>query len=212
MRDGDGTGALLAIGAAPRLPQPVGGIEARRILPLDPAKAFEAQAAEHRIDQPLMRQKPPDLGEVDAGGDRGMRRRPQKQELSDTEPQDVLDDRGARRQRRVKAFGDQRIDLAKPAQHGRHQKPGKGTVARRQFGHPRMFVDRIVERPIAVQNRPDQVESDLTCGRRGRRQGSTVRFCCRHWRDRFASEVAAPTPCCKRGSGKSAWHKRSPGA
>ncbi len=190
MRAGDGAGALFAIGAAPRLPQPIGSVEARGIVTCDAAGAFEAETAQHRIDQALVRQEPHDVSEVDAGGDRGMRRRPQEQELGDAEPQDVVNGCGARRQRGVEAIGDQRIDLAEPAQHRRHQQPGEGTVARRQLRHHRVVLDRVVERPLAAQHRPDQLEGDVACGWRGRHRGSVVRCCCRHGPKGSRKEVA----------------------
>jgi len=40
MRAGDGAGAVLAIGAAPRIPQPIGRIQPRRVLTLDAVAAL----------------------------------------------------------------------------------------------------------------------------------------------------------------------------
>ena len=90
------------------------------------------------------------MGKIDTGRDRGMGRRPQKQELGDAEPQDVVNDGRARRQRRVETVADQRIDLAEPTQHRRDQQPGEGTVARRELGHRRVIFDGIVERSLAA--------------------------------------------------------------
>ena len=143
-----------------------------------------------------MRQEAARLRQIDAGRDRGMRRRAQEQQLRDAEPQHVVDDRGARRQRRVEAIADQRVDLAEPAQHGGDEQPGEGAVAHRQIADHRMVLDRVVERPLAAQHRADQVEGHLPRVRRrgvarrtwqwrfqgvaGGGKGSVVRFCRSH--------------------------------
>ena len=101
------------------------------------------------------------MRKIDAGRHRGVWRGTQKQELRDAEPQDVMDDEGARRQRRVEAIGDQRVDLAEPAQDGSDQQAGEGAVAYLQSRHCRVVFDRVIERPFAAENHPDQIEGDL---------------------------------------------------
>ena len=180
MRLRNGARAIFSERIDPAAPQPVGRVEARRVLPLDPLCALDAEPPQHRVDQALVRQEPANMREIDACRHRGMRRRAQKQELRDADPQHVVDDRGARRQRGVKAVGDQRVDLAEPAQHRRHQQPRKGAVADRQGRHRGVVFDRVVEGAFPPQHRADQVERDLTGGRGGGGQGSAVRFCARH--------------------------------
>ena len=93
-----------------------------------------------------------------------MRRRAQELQLGDAEPEDVLHDRGAGRQRSVQAFGNQRIDLAEPPQHRRDQQPGEGSVARRQHGHVGIVFDRVVEGPFTPEDRAEEIERDLPGG------------------------------------------------
>ena len=105
--------------------------------------------------------KPAVLGQIDAGRDRGVRRRMEKQKLGDPQPQDIVNAGDTRRQRAGKAAGDQIVDLAEPAQHSRDQQPRKGAVALRQLRHRRIVVDRLVERPLAAEHRADQVDSNM---------------------------------------------------
>ena len=71
------------------------------------------------------------MGQIDTGGDRGVRRRMQEQQLGDPQAQYVVDAGDAWRQWVGEAAGDQIIDLAESTQDGRHQKPGKGAIAMR---------------------------------------------------------------------------------
>ena len=112
------------------------------------------------------------MRQIDAGRDRRVRRRAQEQQLRDAEPQHIVDDRGARRQRRVEALADQRVDLPEPAQHRRDEQPREGAVAHRQLAHHGMVLDRVIERPLAAQHRADQIESHLP---RVRRRGAPRR-------------------------------------
>ena len=112
------------------------------------------------------------MREIDAGRDGRVRRRAQEQQLRDTEPQHVVDDRGARRQGGVEALADQHVDSPEPTQQGRDEQAGKGAVAHRQLAHHRVILDRVVERPLAAQHRADQVESHLP---RFRRRGAARR-------------------------------------
>ena len=173
MRGPDRVRDLLAICAAPGAPQPFGRVEPRRVLALDPALALDAEPAQYRVDQPLMRDESPRMGEIDAGRHGGVRRGAQEQQLGDAESQDVVDKGRAGRQRRIQAIGDQRVDLAEPAQHRRHQQPGKGAVAHRQLGHRRIVFDGVVERPLAAQDGADQVEGYLAGSRLGGHQGTS---------------------------------------
>ena len=101
------------------------------------------------------------LGEVDAGRHRGMRRSAQEQQLGDAEAQDVLYHRRPRRQGRVEAIGDQRIDLAEPAQYRRDQQPRKSAVAHRQDRHVRIVFDGVVEGAFSAEHRAQKIERDL---------------------------------------------------
>jgi hypothetical protein len=102
------------------------------------------------------------LREIDTGSHGRVRRGVQEEELGDAEPQDVVHLGCARRQRIGEAIGDQRVDLAKAAQHGRHQKPREGAVAERQFRHCRAVVYRLVERPLTPQHPADQIKRYMT--------------------------------------------------
>ena len=95
-----------------------------------------------------------------------MRRSAQEQQLCDTEPQDVLHEGRAGRQRHIEAVGNQGVYLTEPAQHRRNQKTRKCAVATGQLMHRCALFDRIVERSLAAEHRPDQIERDMACGRR----------------------------------------------
>src|SRR5205085_10975502 len=101
MRGPDRVRDLLAIRTAPGAPQPFRRVEPCRVLALDPALALDAEPAQYRVDQPLMRDEPARVGEVDAGRHGGMRRSAQEHQLRDTEPKNVVDEGRARRQRRI---------------------------------------------------------------------------------------------------------------
>ena len=122
---------VFAVMPRPGLPQPRRRVEQRRIVRLDALGPFDAQSPQYRVDQAFVRGKSAVLREVDAGRDGGVRRGVQKQELGDTEPQDVVHLRGARRQRIGEAICNQRVDLAETSQHGRNQQPREGTIAQR---------------------------------------------------------------------------------
>ena len=101
------------------------------------------------------------MRKIDAGRDRGMRRRAQEHQLGNAEPQYVLHDCRARRERRVQAIGDQRIDLAEPAQYRRDQQPRKSAVAHRQDRHVRIVFDGVVEGAFSAEHRAQKIERDL---------------------------------------------------
>ncbi len=61
-------------------------------------------------------------------------------------------------------MGDERVDLAEPAQHRRHQEAGKSAVARRQRRHVGAFLDGVVERPLVPQHGADQLGGDTARG------------------------------------------------
>ncbi len=103
------------------------------------------------------------MGEIDAGGDRRMRGSAQEQQLGDAEPQNVMDGGRARHRRAFERPRDQRIDLAEPPQHRRHQQAAKGAVAHRQLGHDRAVFDRVIERTLTAQDRSEQIERYLAC-------------------------------------------------
>ena len=144
-------------------------------MPIDARRALDAQATQHRVDEPLVRQVAPAMGHVDAGRDRRVRWGAQKQKLGDTEPQYVVHGRRPRRQRHVETIGDQRIDLAEAPQHCRHQQARERTIAARQFAHRRIVFDRVVERPLAAEHRTDQVERNVPRVWRLGHQGSYIK-------------------------------------
>src|SRR6266851_1748291 len=82
MRAGNQMADLLAIAARPRTPEPVGRVEARRVLRLGEAGTLGAQAPQHGVEQALVRKEATHLGEIDRGRHRGMRRRAQEEQLS----------------------------------------------------------------------------------------------------------------------------------
>ena len=90
-----------------------------------------------------------------------MRRRVQEQQLGDAEPQDVVHCAARGGSGVARQCADQRVDLAEPPQHRRDQQPRESPVAQRQLRHRGSVVDRIVERALAPQDRPDQVERDV---------------------------------------------------
>ncbi len=167
----DAAGALLAIALRPGAPQPIRGVEPRRILLGDEACPFLAQPAQHGIDQPLMGEEAARFREIDGGGDGGVRRRAQEEQLRDTEPQHVMHHRSPRRQRGIEAMGDQRVDLAQAAQNGRHQQPRKGAIPCRQPGHLGIVLDGVIERPLASEHDANEIDRHATRGGRGRRDG-----------------------------------------
>ena len=142
----------------------VGAEKLNRMLDL----AGEISIARGRVRQMLS------VGEIDAGCNRGVGRGAQKQELGDPEPQYVMHSGRSGRQWRAEAIGDQHIDLAEPAQHGCDQQARESAVPPGQVAHRRIVVDRVVERPLAAENRGNQVERNFTRGWRLGHQGSAT--------------------------------------
>ncbi len=176
MGGGDGAGARLAIGARPGLPEPVRRVEPRRVLHLGEGGALGAQPAQHGVEQALMREEAARLGEVDSGRHRGVGRGAQEQQLRDAEAQHVVHDGRPRRQRRIEAMGDQRIDLAETAQHRGDQQPGEGAVARRQRRHIDIVLDGVVERTLPSKDGTDQIDGHAAGRRIDRHTGPTNCF------------------------------------
>ena len=103
-----------------------------------------------------------------------MRRRAQKQELRDPEPQYVMHRRRSGRQWGAEAIGDQHVDLTEPAQHRCDQQAREGAVPPGELVHRRIVVDRVIEWPLATEDRSDQVERNFARNWRLGHQGSAM--------------------------------------
>ena len=107
--------------------------------------------------------KPALFRDGDGGIDGGMGRCVEEDELSGAEPQDVEHsgpDRVGFRQR----LGDQRVDLAEPAQHGGDHQPHEAAVARFKRVKPLVRFERVIERDLLAQHRFEQVEGGAARG------------------------------------------------
>src|SRR5271170_1704894 len=169
----DCPGGFFAIAAAPRPPQPIRRIEPSGILTPDTIGALDAQPSQYSVDEPLVGDKTAAVGEIDTGRYGRVRRRPQKQELSDAEPQYVVDHRRAGRQRGAETESDQRVDLAEPPKRGGDKQTGEGTVSPRQLVHRAALVDCVVERAFTAEYRTNQIECSITRSRHLGHQGSS---------------------------------------
>ena len=135
------------------------------------------------------------MREIDAGRDRGVRRRAQEQQLSDAEPQDVVDHRRARRQRRVEAArrsarrsGRAGAARSRPAAG---QRRGRGPTVRPSPSCPRSR--RRAAACAAVPHRSDRARPGVLSVRVDRHQGSAARCC--HGLDVSAMHSRHPPNC-----------------
>ena len=142
-------------------------------MPADQFGAFDAEAPQNGVDQPLMRQKTAAMRQIDTRRHRRVRRGAQKQQLRDAETQDVMNRRRTRRQRGAEARRNQRIDLTEPSQRGRDEQAGECPVSSRQQLHCRIVVDRVVERALAAEHRTEELERNISGGRQLGHQGSS---------------------------------------
>src|SRR5262249_26292474 len=101
--------------------------------------------------------------------DGGVGRRAQEEELTDAQTQQLSGSRCAPRQGIFEAAVDDAIDLAEAAQGRGHEQAREGTVARLQTVVAGMFVQRLVERPLLLEHRPERIEGLRACGSRWRR-------------------------------------------
>jgi hypothetical protein len=85
------------------------------------------------------------IGKIDRGRDGGMGGGAQEQQLSDAEPQHIMDGGRTRRQGRRKAMGDEGVNLPETTQNRRHEQAGEGPIANRQRLQVARLVDRIVQ-------------------------------------------------------------------
>jgi len=149
---GDGAGALGAIGGLPRLPQPVGGVQAGGILPGQHRRPVAAQPAHHRVDQRFVGCRDRrGRGQRDRGIHGGMTGRAKTERLGGTQPQQVLD-LGPQRTGPVEHGGNHRVKLAEPAQRRRRQQPDEGAIASLQSRGIESGFERLVERPPPAQD------------------------------------------------------------
>jgi hypothetical protein len=164
MGKGDAPGALLAIGFRPALPEPVRAIEAGGILRLEQPRAIAGGPAEHGIREPA-REALAAARQRHRLGDRGVRRRAQKQELDRAQPEQVADPE--RLGRRPQEGLEDGIDLTEPAERGRDQQAGMRAVARGEQVELRMAGERLVKRAVLTEHPIEHVEREPAGADRG---------------------------------------------
>ena len=109
-----------------------------------------------------------------------MRRGGEKHQLTDAEPEDVLDAARLAAERSVETMADQRVDLSESPEGGGDQQPREGSVADLQAAHAVMAGERLVEAGAPGQDRAQDVEGggaggERRCVRWGWHRGGVAR-------------------------------------
>ena len=151
MGDGD-----LARLVPPRRPEPGRRVQPRSVQIRQRRRARLGHTTENGIDHARERRQPTGARQCDRGRDRGVARRVQQQQPGGAQPQHMARRLGRRlAQERLQ----HRVQCSHPPQHRRRQPMRRRPIPRRDGGKR---VQRLLERPAAIENRGQQIESSLT--------------------------------------------------